>query len=221
MRGKRLAHICMPIALLVSIWTAPAAPAAEFKSTASPVNFYGLQAIGQEHAFKVDGQQASCPTASYESEGIATPAKTLSVSPFYGPPPGEMCTVFGFISNTSKIAMNGCTYEFLQPNAAFESNLAIRCPTGKTIEIFGETWLSTCEVRIGESGNTNLAKVYFTNLGGAPTKVEATFSVTGMTANKVKDNGFCPLSGTGSTANVTYTGKVTFEGRLNIGVSVG
>ena len=209
----------LPLALLLLSWAAPAASAAQFKSNNSPVVYYGVQAAGQTNKFTVDGQNASCPNASYESAATVTPANTVKVTPVYSAPMGQNCTVFGLVSPT-EIKMNGCEFQFLQPNMSLESNMGIICPTGKSIKIFGESFFSTCEVAIGEAGNANRAKVKFANLAGAPTKIEAKFEVTGITATKVKDNGLCPLAGAGNVNTASYTASVIFEGKMGIEVSI-
>jgi hypothetical protein len=200
--------------LAASAIAVSAASAAEFKSASSPVTFFGAQGPGQTNKFTIQGTTASCSKAGYESAATNTPAATVTVEPKY-----ETCTNFGFSTAQSVIETNGCKFEFLQPNVSLQGNVAIRCPSGQSIKIFAESFFSTCEVRIGEPGNANRQGLSYTNLGGSPSKFEASFTVAGMTAEVTKSTGFCPLS-VELVTTATYAARVNIEGKTGIGVSV-
>lgn len=197
--------------LALSAFAASAASAAEFKATGSPVMLFAGQ--DTQHVFTTDGSSVTCETATFEAASVTAPSKTVSVVPAY-----SGCTAFGFVS--AKVEMKGCEYEFLEPNASLVSNVKQKCGANKT-RIFSSFLGSTCEVLIGETGNTNLSSVSFKNEATSPTTVKVTANVTGITAEKTKDTGICPLKGTGTVKNAEYTGTSTVEGTEGIGVSVG
>lgn len=209
---KTLGLVAVAIAALTAFVGVSSASAAQFTSTSSPVMLFGED--NGKHVFKVDGQSVTCNVGKFEKASLTTPANVIpGVTAAY-----SSCTAFGFAGAT--VNMGNCTYEFLQPNASFEGNVAFRCNSSGKATVFSSVFGSECEVTIGEASNTNLSKVTYKNLANSPTKVEMTAAVTGITANKVKDNGLCPLSGTGSTSNATYEGPTVVEGTSGIGISV-
>jgi hypothetical protein len=199
--------------LALSAIAASAASAAEFKATASPVTLLAGQ--DTTHTLTLDGSAVTCETTTFEETNVTAPSKTVRITPAY-----SGCTTFGFVQN--KIEMNGCRYEFLEPNSALVGNVALRCPTKETkARLFASVLGSVCEVLFGESGNTNLSKLSYKNEATSPTTVKVTAAVTGITAEKTKDTGICPLKGTGTIHNAEYSGTSTVEGLSGIGVSVG
>ena len=203
--------IALVAVLALSAVAASAASAAEFKATSSPVDLRAGQ--DNTHTFTTDGSAVTCETATFAANGVVAPSKTVTVTPDY-----KGCTAFGFVG--AKVEMKGCQYEFLQPNESLEGNVRLACGANK-IRIFASVFGSTCEVLIGETSNTNLAKVTYKNEATSPTTVKVTAAVTGITAEKTKDTGICPLKGTGTVNNAEYSGISTVEGLNGIGVSVG
>jgi hypothetical protein len=200
-------------ALALSAVIASAASAAEFKAAKSPVNLFAGQ--DTTHSFLVDGSAVTCEAATFEASGVKAPAKTVAITPDY-----KGCSSFGFIN--SKIEMNGCQFEFLQPTSGLVGNVRVSCPTKETrIRIFASVLGSTCEVLIGESGNTNLEKLSYKNEATSPSTVKVNAAITGITAEKTKDTGLCPLKGPGTVKTGEYSGISTFEGVGGVGVSVG
>jgi hypothetical protein len=203
--------IALVAVLALSAVAASAASAAEFKATSSPVNLLAGQ--DTTHTFTTDGSAVTCETATFSENGVKAPSKTVAITPSY-----SGCTAFGFVG--AKVEMKGCKYEFLEPNASLVGNVKLLCGANKA-RIFASVLGSTCEVLIGESGNTNLSKVTYKNEATSPTTVKVTAAVTGITAEKTKDTGICPLKGTGTVTNAEYSGTSTVEGLAGIGVSVG
>jgi hypothetical protein len=197
--------------LALSAFAASAASAAEFKATSSPVDLRAGQ--DTTHTFTTDGSAVTCETATFEANGVVAPSKTVTVTPAY-----SGCTAFGFVG--AKVEMKGCQYEFLQPSEALVGNVKLACGANK-IRIFASFIGSTCEVLIGETGNTNLSSVSYKNEATSPTTVKVTANVKGITAEKTKDTGICPLKGTGTVTTAEYSGTSTVEGLSGIGVSVG
>lgn len=206
---KTLGLVAVAIAALTAFVGVSSASAAQFKSSSSPVMLFGEDT--GNHVFKVDGQSVTCKKAVFEKASLATPANVVTgVTAAY-----NECTAFGFAGAT--VNMGNCTYEFQQPNATLNGKVAFRCTSG-TAKVFSSVFGSECEVTIGEASNTSLSNVSYANNA---TGVTITAGVTGITANKIKDNGLCPLSGTGSTANATYEGPTNVNGTGGINVSVG
>jgi len=199
------------VAVLALAAMASAASAAEFKATSSPVDLLAGQ--DTTHTFTTDGSSVTCETATFSENGVTAPSKTVKVTPSY-----SGCTAFGFAG--AKVEMNGCKYEFLEPNASLVGNVKLACGANKA-RIFASVFGSTCEVLIGETSNTNLSSISYKNEATSPTTVKVTASVKGITAEKTKDTGICPLKGTGTVSNAEYSGTSTVEGLKGIGVSVG
>ncbi|HEU5253576.1 MAG TPA: hypothetical protein VFU16_09665 [Solirubrobacterales bacterium] len=199
-----------------------AASAAQYKSSSSPVNLTGSQASKQ--VWTVDGQSASCTEATFTKNGLATPAnEVLGVVPSY-----SSCTTFGF--GGGSVNMGTCTYNFDTPNAGLTANSDIACGSNTggngTIEsgngpiilimmVFG----GECVVQIASQKD----KGTLTFVNNSPVTgdilVKAAFS--GLTAVKTVDNGFCPLSGTGTVNNVTYSGEFGVTGPAGVNLEVG
>jgi hypothetical protein len=212
MKLTKMLGLALVAMLALSAVAASSASAAleEFKSTSSPVTIKGKQET--KHKFTVDGSSVECSTATFQSGSVTTPRTSLLITPTY-----SGCKAFGFVG--ASVEMNGCKYEFLQPNS-LEGNVKFACGTNKA-RVFSSFLGSECEVLIGETGNTNLSKVTYKNEPTSPTKVLVTANVTGITAEKIKDTGSCPLSGVGTTTTASYTGTTLTEGEGGIGISVG
>jgi hypothetical protein len=182
-----------------------------FQAGKSPVMLFG-EASGN-HTFTVDGQSVTCTSAVFEKASLATPANTIpGVTASY-----NGCSAFGF--SGAAVKMNNCTFEFLTPNTGLNGNIALRCgatPATVNVSVFG----SECSVSFGESGNTNLSKLTYKNNNPSAGKVLVTAAVNGITATKNKDNGLCPLSGTGTVTNATYNGPVPVQGTSGIAISI-
>lgn len=204
----------LAVMLALSLAAVPTASAAQFKSSSSPVSLHG-EANTTAHVFKIDGQAAEC-NGNFSKSSLSTPANTIpGISASY-----SGCKAFGFLGTLN---MGGCTYEYLQPNATLNGNMAIRCGNPNNaflITIFASAFGSECEVKIGETNNTNLSKITYANNNPFTGEVLATAAVTGLTATKTKDNGLCPLSGTGSTSAATFEGPTRWWGTLGITFSV-
>jgi hypothetical protein len=159
------------------------------------------------HTFTVDGQKVVCNKAVFESGELAIPANTISpVNAVY-----NTCTAFGFAGAT--VNMGNCHYDFTTPNHInaneHTSEVMIVCTgnTGNTINVNSSVFGSECSVSIGQNAtNEHLAHVVIDNTtNNAPKDLTLTIKVTsGIQVTKNKDNGLCPLSGTGTVNNGTY-----------------
>jgi hypothetical protein len=202
--------------LALSALGAPAAQAAEFGAKSYPATFFGAQGAAQSNEWTMDGSnKTTCGSAKYQSDPIAMSVKTLTIAPVFA-----SCSVLEYAESNSKLEMNGCKFELLQPgNGPVEGNAAIRCPANSSIRFFGSNF-GTCEALVGEQGNLNLAKVAYSPTGGSPNKVVTKFTVTQITVDKKIDGIGCNLKGTGVVANGTFTATVTLEGTGGIEVWV-
>lgn len=167
------------------------------------------------HVFTVEGLEVNCWEGRFEKFELALPANTISgVTAQY-----NNCEAFTFPGAT--VNMGNCTYEFQEPNAALEGNIAVRCSGAAPISIKGAFFGGECKVTIGETGNTELAKISYANNTPTEGRVLATAAVTGIAVNKVTDNGFCPLKGLGISSSGEYEGPTPVEATAGIGISVG
>jgi lipopolysaccharide export system protein LptA len=98
----------------------------------------------------------------------------------------------------------------------------IRCkdPKNDFITLFSKLFTEECEVRIGETSNTSLSTLSYANDTPKAGKVRVTANISGVTANKAKDNGTCPLTGTGATNTVSYTGTTDVEALLGANFAI-
>jgi hypothetical protein len=222
MKITKALSVALAVALAIAASSAPAAPAAEFKSAMSPVNLVGQQDPTGINKLTIEaGSVIECKKAQMKAPLLKTPAKTVLLTPDFGGPGG--CNAFGYGAGSGEIAPNGCQFEFLQPNAVPEGNVAIRCPAGNAMKIYGKSafLLGECEVTLGEAKNENIARNLYATGGGMVTKITTTFQMANMLAIKVKDNGNCALNKIGEAKAASYTGVTVFEGEGGISVSVG
>jgi hypothetical protein len=185
--------------------------AAQFKSSSTPVMLFGEAVNGTLFGFTVDGQAFECGKTVFEKASLSTPANTVPGVTVQG----NECVGFGFVGAT--LNMGNCTLEFQQPNASLEGKVALRCTGGSTVVLKSSVFGSECEVKVGEASNTSLSKYSASNNA---TGVTISIQATGVTETKTKDNGLCPLSGIGTTANGTFMSGPLFNGTGGINFSV-
>lgn len=147
------------------------ASAAEFRAGSNPAKVTATNTNNHVFTAGLVGN-ISCEKATFTGELVATPAKTLDVTPEY-----TKCT---FLSVPGvEVKMNGCKYHFQQPEGEkpgpFTGKVDVICPAGKTIT-FGT---ATCSVSVPEQ--KNLSKVKYTNEATSPKTVKVESEVTGIT----------------------------------------
>lgn len=209
--------IALAAMLAMSAVLVSAASAAQYKSNKSPVMLHGAQV--EQHVFTVDGQKTTCNVAEFNKASQATPTNEISgVVATY-----NNCSAFGFAGAT--VNMGNCTYTFKQPNA-LEGNITwtigfgFFCSGGTPMTIKSSVFGSECEVTIGQTGNENLFHIVLhLNFNPWP-RIRFTFTLTPIRVTKIKDNGLCPLGGTGVVNNGTYNGTSEVEGTEEIGFFV-
>lgn len=207
--------IVLAAMLAISALTASAASALEFNSNKSPATLTGTSG-NTTHVFKVDGETASC-TAEYTPASLVTPRNSVpNIKVTY-----SSCVIFGIPGG---INMGGCTYEFRTPNdtPAIMGKFGIWCtdPKNDYITLFSKLFGTECEVRIGETNNTSLSTLSYENDKPKAGTLRVTANVSGITVNKTKDNGSCPLAGTGATNTVTYSGTTDVQEILGGNIAI-
>jgi hypothetical protein len=172
-----------------SILSSASASAAEFHAAESPVRITADQT--KTNVLSIDGTKVECSTAHFESGLIAIPSPTIEVHPTY-----SGCTEFGFVGTT--INTESCNFV----NHA-SGTVDVVCPPGQSIKLTA----STCAVEIGSQ--TGLGSISYTNSGN---NIIMTPNISGITMVKTKDGFLCPLNGTGTVTNGTYTGAIEAKG---------
>jgi hypothetical protein len=207
-RFKVLGLAFIAVLAMSAIGATASQAAPQFTCSKYPCTATGTSAEGAE-VFTTPGGTVTCH-ASYVVEGKGTntdihaATSVVTVTPTY-----SNCKAFGFLNAT--VNMTGCDYEFTATeatvlNSVYDHHVAIRCPIGKSIDIVA----STCEVDVGEAGNTSLTQVKTTNLADGRVTVTPEIGPAGapqITMNVTKDGFLCPFAGTGHVKG-SYHGHV-------------
>ena len=195
MSKREICGLMLAVALTISAFGASAASAlaaTEFRAATSPVKITADQTT--TNVFTVDGTKVECTTAHFQTEGeIASPSATLLVHPEY-----SGCTEFGFIGTT--IRTTGCNY-----NLHAAGTVDIVCSTGNSIKIEA----ATCKAEVGSQ--SGLSSIAYTNSSPLAT-VTVTPNVGKIKVTKTEDGFLCPLNGTGTVENGSYTGASKASG---------
>lgn len=207
-RGHSSKTLCLAalaaVAAMAFVGVASAS-AAEFRAGSNPAKVTATNTNNHVFTAGLIGN-ISCEKATFTGELVATPAKTLDVTPEY-----TKCTFLG-VSGV-EVKMNGCKYHFQQPEGAgpFTGKVDVICPAGKTIT-FGT---ATCSVSVPEQ--KNLSKVKYTNQGTSPTRtVNVESEVTGITYTATGAcNGF-----PGTHSDGVYKGAATAKAEDEFGAQV-
>lgn len=227
MKWTKLALACAAV-LALSAATASVASAKTYNANAANVMLFGTQTFSTKHVLSVDGQNLECTNVNMEVANVASGANVVNpiVATYNG------CTIFGFNGNVN---VGTCAFTFGEPNITDNVNapnvpmaeMGINCgnngdvnnlPNTGDLRLYSTVFGSECEVHI--DSQPDRTTVSFTNSTPNTGKVRVHFAVNGLTATKNKDNGLCPLSGLGTTNNVTYKGSSDFEGTSGVGFGV-
>ncbi len=194
-KKRKVVGLLVVAALAISAFGASASGASaatEFRAATSPVKITADQTT--TNVFSVDGTKVECTTAHFATEGeIAAPSTTLLVHPEY-----SGCTAFGFVGATVKTT--GCNY-----NLHAAGTVDIVCSSGNSIKIEA----ATCKAEVGSQ--SGLSSIAYTNSNPLAT-VTVTPNVSKIKVTKTEDGFLCPLNGTGTVENGTYTGAVKASG---------
>lgn len=197
--------IALAAVLAMSAVMASAASAVELQATGNTeAELQGVDTVN--HVFKVDGQSVTCNESTFTTGKIAVPAKEITANAVY-----TGCTAFGFAGAT--VNMGNCHYRITQPNNVgtneFTSLVDVICngtnnSANNVINVNSSVFGSECSVSIGE--NTATPHILIKN---TTNDIDLNITINTITATKNKDNGLCPLNGTGTVNNATYTGELT------------
>lgn len=193
-------------ALAMSALVASSASAQPLTSNVSPVSLSGNSSGNQE--FTVDGQSVKCTSATISTGSISTPANEINgVTASY-----SGCTAFGFAGAT--VNMGNCTTSIHTPTKIvtdeYTETLGTFCSGATNANINSSVFGSECSVSIGQTGNENVSHAIAHNTtNNVPRDLTITTTTTGTRVVKNKDNGLCPLSGTGTVNNGTHNGTYT------------
>ncbi|HEU5252535.1 MAG TPA: hypothetical protein VFU16_04305 [Solirubrobacterales bacterium] len=163
------------------------------------------------HVFSVDEQNVTCKKATFKSGATAVPANQITVNALY-----NECTAFGFANAT--VNMGNCHYVFTTPNKLetdlYTSEVDVNCETNNaannSIIVKSSVFGSECEVGISQHTGTKHVIIQNTT-GNTPKDITMNVTVNAITVNRIKDNGLCPLKGTGEVNNGSYNGNVTVK----------
>ncbi|HVO53141.1 MAG TPA: hypothetical protein VMT37_01880 [Solirubrobacterales bacterium] len=169
-------------------------------------NFPGAVSGEQQEAqtFSLEGGllSVSCSHATFSGE-LEEPSETLTVTPAY-----SECKASGL---SATVETHGCQYVFHGGESLgegkFKGTADISCPSGESIEILAAA--NTCDAKIGSQ--SGLSSITYTNQGEAPQKIKITEELGSLHYTVSKDEGSCPLSGTGEKTNGTAKGNSLFE----------
>jgi hypothetical protein len=167
--GKTLCLAAITAVAAMAFVGVASASAAEFRAGSNPAKVTAANTNNHVFTAGLVGN-ISCEKATFTGELVATPAKTLDVTPAY-----SKCTFLGVAG--VEVKTNGCKYHFQQPEGAgpFTGKVDVVCPAGKTIT-FGT---ATCTVTVPPQ--TNLSKVeYINKKASEPWFVEVVANVTGI-----------------------------------------
>lgn len=168
------------------------------------------------HVLTIDGQSLTCENTVMTTGTINLPAATLTMNTV-----ANGCSSFGFAGAT--VNMGNCHYRINTPTKLKEheytASLDIICngtanSANNVINISSSVFGSECSVSIGAQAGRNHIIIHNTTTN-VPKDITLTTTLEGITATKNKDNGLCPLSGTGTVNNVTTNGSLTVKDTNN------
>ena len=204
--------IALVVVLAMSAVVASGASAKKLISNAATNVSLSGEDTGKTHKFTVDGQNVTCEKAVFNTGTIALPASTVTANAVY-----TNCTAFGFAATVN---MGNCHYRINTPTKLAEDNYtasvdvicnATANSANNVINVNTNVFGSECSVSIGAQANKNHILIK-NETANVPKDLSLNITVAEtITATKNKDNGLCPLSGTGTVNNASYNGVLTIK----------
>jgi hypothetical protein len=191
------------LVVLASVVAVPSAQAgAGFDVEETPASVSGAQEGNA--VFELEGLKVSCKKATLTGSMTEPTSnlETLSVTPSY-----TECTAS---EAEATVTTTGCTYVLHAGEETeadkFSGSVDVSCTGGNAITISA----LKCEAKIETQSGIKTVS-YTDNTAATPDKFTAAISSTKVKYNKTKDEGTCPLSGTGVNENgvLTQTETVT------------
>lgn len=202
-RKFKVFSLAAVMALALTAVAASAAQAAPlFHTETAPATITGSQ-IG-EQIFTTKEGTVTCKKATFTGTSSVTTTAVQDLAPKY-----EECTAFGFIG-ASVTAEGGCVYRFTLVEGSSPPTAKVNvCPTGGQVKVVG----GFCTMTIGNSGNTSLSHIVFSNEGSKTTRdIKANVTVEGVTYT----------AGSGCVEPGTFSdGKLTGEATIKADNSSG
>jgi hypothetical protein len=174
------------------------AAATKFEAGAYTASFSGTQEVESE--FQFEGSKATCKTTNLTGS-LAEASSSLTLHPTF-----SECSAFGFVGAT--IVTTGCDFVFHAGEEIAEHEFGgtadISCEAGKSITMSA----GTCEVKIeSQTGRSSMS--YTNKPESSPENFRLAASLTKIKYTKVKDGFLCPLGGTGTAEDGTFTDRAT------------
>ena len=170
--------------------------APRFEADGYPATLAGESNAGSEVNFTVQGQSASCKTATLTGT-LAAAATTVDLVPSF-----TDCVLAG---TNGQINANGCALRLQADSrwvADYTGSFGVACPEGKAIEFTA----GTCALAI--SPQSGLKTLRLAGQGN-PQSVGASLNARGVKYTITKDGFLCPFTGTGTVENGTLAATAT------------
>lgn len=209
-RTIKMFGVCALSVFALSAVSASGSWAATFQATAYPAKVIAKNTNNHVFTAGLVGS-ISCTEATFTGkEFLKGPVSVLTVIPVY-----KKCT---FLTVETTVNMNGCVYEFLEPEGTaptFKGKVNVVCPTGKVITF--SAGACTVEVPGTATENHELSSVTYTNKETSPKTVEVVANVTGITyISSLGCNGT-----PGKHSDGVYEGTATASAVNELGGTVG
>jgi hypothetical protein len=164
-----------------------------------------LSGTSSEVKFTFDGNTVTCTKTTYKGTLSSVWERTDLIPSFSG------CTMFGL--KNSLVSGGGCTIG----TSLVTGYQAIECPEGHEIKM-AQPSPNVCEVFIN-SQNENITGATSENTTGANGRsaVRVKDNMAGLTFTAYDGSFFCPLNGSGTRSNGTFSDNVVVEGQDSAG----
>jgi hypothetical protein len=180
-------------------------------ATAGAINFesYSEEAVSAQGAHEGEsatfgfesGLKASCKKSGL-SGTVSPPSETLTLTPTF-----SECTAFGFISAT---VSSGCKFVYRIGEEVAEEEFAgtadLSCEGGAIL-----ITAATCKIQIGTQAGLGTV-TYVDEPEATPENMRVVDSLTKVAYTKTMDGIGCPLSGTGSKEDGTFSDQFAISG---------
>jgi hypothetical protein len=179
------------------------AQSARFEMAKYPGTVSGKQVEKEKAVFvmkSANNIKLECNSISMNGS-LSSSATTMSVKPTF-----SGCT--SFLGVNATVNSSGCDFVFHSAKAnTTEGSVDLACSAGSAVTVSG----STCVVEI--PAQSGLGTVEYRNeLSGGSYGIHAYLKLTSVTYVKASDGAFCPLNGTGTHTDGTFTGGMLFSG---------
>lgn len=199
----------------MSAYASSAAQASELHATTNAQTAVITGHSHVENVFQItppNGPAVRCAQATFEAtatdqgaDASQLTAKEVTITATYAGAQGGACLAFG---QAATVRMNGCNYTVTNSLSGVTTAKTayvdiVNCTPGKQIEI--QTGI--CQVRVG--AQSNLQKITFANVAGAPHSVTGQVAISGITYEV--SGALCGHAQNVLTHDGTYHGAINFQ----------